>query len=187
MADIRRGSGVGPTGLNVQAFLGLESEIVAELRRRGLVRTHNKPLGDIAEQIVWRARGGTLSPNSAKSHDVTTPDGQRIQVKAMGVRAAGNGAKFSPFRSFDFHTAVFLVFAAPSFELALAREVPAADIRALARYSEHTNGSQPTLSKIRAAGVDVTDEMRAAYAVLNVELVEGRTPRAPTDVIEGAL
>jgi len=153
--------------LSVPALLGLEAGIVAEFTRRGLVRTSNKRLGDVAEQVVLRARGGILEPNSTKSHDITTPDGRRIQVKAMGARAAGAGAKFSPFRSFGFDTAVFLVFAAPTFELALARELSAEEVDAIARFSAHTNGKQPTLRQVRSVGVDVTEEMAAAYAALD--------------------
>lgn len=153
--------------LRVPELLRLEADIVTELRKRELVRTSNKPLGDIAEQVVLAARGGTLEPNSAKSHDVTTPAGQRIQVKAMGGRAAGRAGKFSPFRSFDFETAVFLMFEPEGFELCLAREVLPTEIKAVARYSKHTNGRQPTLRQVESLGKDVTQEMSAAYASLD--------------------
>lgn len=161
--------------LRVRELLQVEASIVAELRQRGLVRTNNKPLGDIAEQVVFAARGGVIEPNSMKSHDVTDPSGRRIQVKAMGGRATGKTGKFSPFRSFDFDIAVFLVFEFQTFELALAREVSANDIEAVSRYSAHTNGRQPTLRQIENAGIDVTDEMRAAYAALDGDAVEFRS------------
>lgn len=157
--------------LRVRELLQVEASVVVELRQRGLVRTNNKPLGDIAEQVVLAARGGVLEPNSTKSHDVTDPGGRRIQVKAMGGRTAGKAGKFSPFRSFDFDTAVFLVFELQTFELALAREVNANDVEAVSRYSAHTNGRQPTLRQIENAGIDVTDEMRAAYAALDGDAV----------------
>ena len=162
------------TGLSVKDLLRLEASIVSELRDRDLVRTNNKPLGDIAEQVVFVARGGVLEPNSTKTHDVTDTDGHRIQVKAMGVRMARRAAKFSPFRSFDFDTAVFLVFASDTFKLSLAREVGADEIEAVARYSSHTNGRQPTLRQIESLGVDVTGEMRKAYAMLDANIVEFR-------------
>lgn len=158
--------------LRVRELLQVEASVVVELRQRGLVRTNNKPLGDIAEQVVVAARGGVLEPNSTKSHDVTDPGGRRIQVKAMGGRTAG---KFSPFRSFDFDTAVFLVFESQTFELVFAREVSANDVKAVSRYSAHTNGRQPTLRQIENVGIDVTDEMRAAYAALDGDAVEFRS------------
>lgn len=155
-------------------LLQLDAGVVAELRDRGLVRTNNKPLGDIAERIVLVARGGRLEPNSAKSHDVTDPEGRRIQVKAMGGRVAGRSGQFSTFRSFDFDTAVFLVFEARTFDLALAREVAASDIEAVARYSAHTNGHAPTLRQIENLGLDVAHEMRSAYEAIDGDVHELR-------------
>lgn len=153
--------------LRVRDLLRLEAGIISELRGRGLVRTNNKPLGDIAEQVVLAARGGVLEANSTKSHDVSDQNGRRIQVKAMGGRVAGRSGKFSPFRSFDFDTAVFLVFAAETFELVLAREVRPDAVEAVARYSSHTNGRQPTLRQIEGLGADVLVEMQAAYEALD--------------------
>lgn len=160
------------TNLRVRELLQLEASIVSELRGRGLVRTNNKPLGDIAEQVVLAARGGVLEPNSTKSHDVTDQSGRRIQVKAMGGRMVGRSGKFSPFRSFDFDTAVFLIFASETFELVLAREVRADAIEAVARYSSHTNGRQPTLRQVESLGLDVTIEMREAFAALDPDVVD---------------
>lgn len=158
--------------LGVRELLRLEASIVRELRHRGLVRTNNKPLGDIAEQIVLAARGGVLEPNSTRSHDLTDSQGQRFQVKAMTNRASGRSGVFSPFRSFDFDTAVFLVFSAETFELTLGREIPADIVQAVARYSRHTNAHQPTFRQIENLGNDVTDEMRAAYEALDVDVVD---------------
>lgn len=154
-------------GLRVKELLQLEAEIVVELRRRDLVRTNNKPLGDIAEQIVLLARGGILEPNSTKSHDISDPQGRRIQVKAMGTRRSGHASKFSPFRSFEFDTAVFLVFDSTNFDLVLSREVASMEIETVASYSQHTNGRQPTLRQIESLGTDVTEEMSSAYIKLD--------------------
>lgn len=158
--------------LRVRELLQLKASIVSELRGRGLVRTNNKPLGDIAEQVVLAARGGVLEPNSTKSHDVTDQSGRRVQVKAMGGRVVGRSGKFSPFRSFDFDTAVFLIFAAETFELVLAREVDADSVEAVAPYSRHTNGRQATLRQVESLGLDVTTEMREAFATLDPDAVD---------------
>lgn len=157
----------------VQDLLRLEDAVIAEFRRRGLVRTNNKPLGDIAEQVVLAARGGVIEPNSTKSHDVTTGSGQRIQVKAMGGRTAGRAAVFSPFRSFEFDTAIFLVFAADNYELVLAREVAVAEVEAVGRWSQHVNGRLVALRNVETLGVDVTEEMGVAYAALDADRGDG--------------
>lgn len=158
-------SGVLPdvTYLSVRQLLSLEASVVKELRRRDLVRTNNKPLGDIAEYVVWLARGGILEPNSTKSHDITTASGHRIQVKAMANRAAGSGARFSPFRSTDYHTAVFLVFGS-EFDIVEAFEVEADQIERHVRFVPHVAGRQPSLTQVRTMGTDITAEMRSAYA-----------------------
>lgn len=158
--------------LRVRELLQVEAGIVAERLQRGLVRTKNKSMGDIAERVVLTAHGGFLEPNSMKSHDITDTGGRRIQVKAMGARRTGKAGKFSPFRSFKFDIAVFLVYEFQTFKLAFAREVRANDVEAVSRYSAHTNGCQSTLRQIENAGIDATDEMRAAYAALDGDVVE---------------
>lgn len=151
------------TRLSVRHLLRLEAAIASELRQRGLVRTNNKPLGDVAEHVVWLARGGVLEPNSTKSHDITTASGHRIQVKAMANRAAGVGARFSPFRSSGYQTAVFLVFNT-AFDIVEAYEVEAEQIEENVRFIPHVAGRQPSLRQVRTLGTDVTDEMQSAYA-----------------------
>lgn len=160
------------TLLPVRHLLQLEASVVHELRRRDLVRTNNKPLGDIAEHVVWLARGGVLEPNSTKSHDITTAAGWRIQVKAMANRAAGPGARFSPFRSADYDTAVFLVFGA-EFDIVEAIEVEAALIEERVRFVAHIAGRQPSLTQVRTLGNDVTAEMQSAYERIDGESLAG--------------
>lgn len=163
---------VNLSSYGVKELLRLESDILDELRHRGLVRTKNKPLADIAERIVCVARGGELERNSNKAFDVRGPNGCRIQVKAMGQRAWGESAKFGTFRTFDFDICVFLQFAPGTYELSMAREVGVHDIRTLANYNSHTAASYLTLRQVRTAGVDVLAEMRAAYARLDEETSE---------------
>lgn len=155
------------TDLAVRDLLTLDAAVIAELRVRGLTRTNNKPIGDIAEHIVHIARGGSLEPNSTKSHDITTPTGKRIQVKAMGARIAGANGKFSAFRSLDFDSAVFLVFDATTFNLVEAYETTADIIEKHARLVPHINGRQPTLRQVRNLCDDVLDEMTTAYAAID--------------------
>lgn len=163
--------------LRARELLRLEGEIIGELLRRDLVRTRNKPLGDIAERVVRHARGGHLEPNSAKSHDITTPTGVRIQVKAMSVSPGSVSGQFSAFRSFDFDTAVFLVFLADTFELIQAREVTAAEVEASSRFSRHTNASTVTYRKMGGLGDDVLCEMQTAFD--NLDDVIELAPSSP--------
>lgn len=151
--------------LTARELLERIEESMRELMRRGIVRSRNAPLGDVAERIVLIARGGTLEPNSTKSHDVTTPEGHRIQVKARIM--SGNGGKFSQFRSFDFDTAIFLTFDPQTLDITYARELTSSDVVENGSKSEWVRATTLTGGRVRALGTDVTAEMQAAYQRLD--------------------
>lgn len=132
-------------------------------RSPGAVRTNNKSLGDIAEYVVWLARGGVLELNSTRSHNITTASGHRVQVKAMANRAAGAGARFSPFRGAGYHTAVFLMFDT-AFDMVAAVEVEGDQIEMHVRFAPQVAGRQLSLTQVRTLGGDITAEMQSAYA-----------------------
>src|SRR3954447_8076729 len=98
--------------MTVGELLSGSRAILAEPRRRGVIRTGNAPAGDYAELLVQRATSGELAPNSQKSWDVLSGDGERLQVKARVVtdpRANGE-RQLSDFRSWDFDAAVVVLF-----------------------------------------------------------------------------
>lgn len=153
------------TALTARQHLERIEDALRELLRRNIVRSRNAPLGDVAERIVWLARGGTLEPNSAKSHDVTTIAGDRIQVKARIMK--GSGGKFSQFRSFEFTSAIFLSFDPSTLDIAYARELSSAEVTVNGSRSGWTNATTLTGGRVKGLGTDVTDEMRASYARLD--------------------
>jgi len=87
------------------------ASVLRELRRRGVVRTNNAPVGDYAEWLCHRHFGGRLATNSEKSFDLQTDDGVLIQVKARVVSAkiVPGQRQTSPFRSWDFDAAAFVM------------------------------------------------------------------------------
>ena len=89
--------------LSVGELLALSRGILAELRRRGVIRSGNAPAGDYAELLVQRATQGELAPSSQKSWDVQTPTAERLQVKARVVTNANarGERQLSAFRSWD--------------------------------------------------------------------------------------
>lgn len=90
-------------------LLKLHADILAELRRRGLVRTNNAPIGDLAEHAAILTYDGRLANNSEKSYDLIAANQRRIQVKVRLVKASASGSlPFSMFRSFEFDAAVFI-------------------------------------------------------------------------------
>lgn len=67
-----------------------------ELRRREVVRTQNNPIGDIAEMIVAEHYGGIRGSFPQAGWDVITPEGERLQVKALrqtGARSRRTSAR----------------------------------------------------------------------------------------------
>ncbi|HEY6549655.1 MAG TPA: hypothetical protein VIY71_00470 [Solirubrobacterales bacterium] len=77
-----------------------------------MVRTANAPAGDYAEWLVARATDGQLEPNSRRSWDLVTKDGDRMQVKARvtsDITKRGE-RQLSSFRSWDFDAALIVLF-----------------------------------------------------------------------------
>jgi hypothetical protein len=162
--------------MTVGQLLEMYADILAELRRRGLVRTNNAPIGDLAEYAAALAYGGQLAKNSEKSYDLTTADGRRIQVKVRSVKEKGRGSRaFSPIRTFDFDATVFIIVDADTRTVKSAFEWTAEDVRTLGRRSDHTNGHIVRGRQLQVAGTDVTDMIRTAWALM-LDLVGTASP-----------
>lgn len=144
--------------------------ILDELLRRGVIRTRNAPAGDLAEHIVALAYEGELAPNSAKSWDVRTHDGRRLQVKSRVIYpGTAKSQVFSPFRSYDFDACVFILFDGRSYEVTQAVELPSLSVIELARRVEWVAGSRVRVfaQLLAAPGArDVTEAVRRSLASL---------------------
>jgi hypothetical protein len=157
-----------PSELTVRQLLASYVAVLNELLRRGLVRTRNSPLGDLAETLALRAYGGERAPNSEKSYDLRRPDGHRVQVKARVVDPLDKRTQaFSAFRSWDFEEALFLLFDAASYDLIWARELTRDETVGIGRRVEHTNSSAVAVRNVLRGGSDVTALMRDAYERIN--------------------
>jgi len=124
--------------MTVGELLSCSRAILAELRRRGVIRTGNAPAGDYAELLVQRATSGELAPNSQKSWDVLTSDGERLQIKARVVtdpRKRGE-RQLSVFRSWEFDAAVVVLFD-DEFRVWRAARLPIETFQAAAKFVEH--------------------------------------------------
>jgi len=157
-----------PRTMTVRELLAAYVSIIDELLARGLVRTRNPPLGDIAEHIVWKAYGGQLAANSAKSYDIIDAAGRRVQVKARAIGLGDNRTQaFSAIRSWDLDVIVFLNIDSATYDLVWARELTVNEAMAIGRRRELTNSSAVYLSNVLSAGIDVTERIRAAYVGLD--------------------
>lgn len=155
-----------PTPELLQAY----ARILGELRRRGIVRSANAPAGDYAEWLCWKALGGALEPNSKKSYDLLDGDARRVQVKARVVSDPPNPGQLqsSPFRSWDFSHAAFVLLDERTYLVRQASLLPAEVFARgdnLARRIDHVNGwcvyMTPAVMN-HPSGVDITDALNAA-------------------------
>lgn len=152
--------------LSVGDLLALSRGILAELRRRGVIRSGNAPAGDYAELLVQRATEGELAPNSQKSWDVQTPAGERLQVKARVVTDPNRRGErqLSAFRSWDFDAALIVLFD-DEFRVWRATRLPAAVLEADAQFIEHVRGFRVIATDaLLDRGDDWTERLRAAAA-----------------------
>jgi hypothetical protein len=162
-----------PSDLTAHELLRQYAGILRELRDRGVIRTLNAPAGDLAETLTAAAYSGHLAPNSEKSWDVTAGDGRRLQVKSRVIAASALSSpiQFSVFRSWGFDAAIFVVFAAETYEVLAAYEVPASSVQQRANVSAWVGGHRLTLSLVGLAAlpacVDVTSSLQAALETLD--------------------
>lgn len=128
--------------MSSRALLQLYASILTELVDRGVTRSRNVPVGDIADFLVRIAYRGELAPPSEKSWDVLARDGRKIQVKCRLVVPSTKGTqRFSPFRSWDFDVCVFITFDASSYDVIRAWEVPSTGVKALAASVPHVGAT----------------------------------------------
>lgn len=159
-----------PQQTSTSELLAQYAATLVELRRRGVLRTNNAPLGDYAEWLLHRALGGELADStSAKSYDLVLVDGQRVQIKARLVSEppARGQLQTSPFRSWDFELAALMLFRSDSYTPVLAVLASVEVVRHHAHHRRHVNGDvvfiRPPLTN--APGVtDITSVVVAAHA-----------------------
>jgi hypothetical protein len=168
MADVHWHDGVGSA--STPELLQGYARILGELRSRGIVRSANAPAGDYAEWLCWKAFGGTLEPNSTKSYDLLDAEGRTVQIKARVVSDPPKSGQVqtSPFRSWDFSHAAFVLLDERTYLVRQASLLPA-DVFArgdnLARRVNHVNGwcvyMTPAVMNHPSA-VDITNALNAA-------------------------
>jgi hypothetical protein len=157
------------SSLSVGALLGAYAAILVELRRRGLVRTNNAPVGDLAEYACSVVYGGALAPNSEKSYDLIAGDGRRIQVKVRNLRGDTRpSSAFSPLRSFDFDACAFVLVDEVEGRVAAAFEWTAQEVRDHGVHRAHTNGTVVRVRQVRSGviGTDITAEVASAWRAM---------------------
>jgi hypothetical protein len=124
---------------SVRELLSLWAGTLRELRSRGVVRTFNSPIGDIAEELVSRHYGGERGSFSQKTWDVRVGD-ELLQVKALWRNEGGKRTALSPVRSDDGYDAVIVVVFDEELRVETAFRIPREVVNELFARSRHVNG-----------------------------------------------
>jgi hypothetical protein len=128
-------------GLTARELLVLGVDSNAELRRRGIVRTENNPIGDFAEYLFCRAYSWKLVDNSEKEVDAIGPDRTRYQIKARRLAGNAGDRQLSALRKLPeggFDKLAAVLFDA-RFGIARAAIIPHALVLGNASRQGHTN------------------------------------------------
>jgi len=149
----------------LRELLAAHVEILKEITRRGLARTRGSIVGELGERIALAAYGGSLETAGKKSIDLTDSAGQTIQVKTRALEPGVN--RIFAFSSFEFDTLVAIMLNASTFEIQWARALTSAEASEIARYRKPSRDWAIATSKVRRAGIDITDKLREAYESLD--------------------
>jgi hypothetical protein len=159
------------SSLAVADLLKTHGAVLAELRRRGIVRSFNNPGSDLAELLFCRAFGWRRENNSAEGHDAVDAAGLRYQIKGRRLTARNRSRQLGAIRKlpeqpFDSLAAVLFD---DDYSVVRAAIIPFAVVKARAKRVEHTNSWRFLLRDDLWAieGVaDVTARLRAAVRSL---------------------
>lgn len=159
------------TNLPVSSLLGLHGDVIAELRRREIVRSANNPTGDYGELLFSRAFGWALNGNSSADADATDADGLTYQIKCRRLTEQNGSRQLGfirrlPDRPFDRLAAVLLD---SKFRVMRGAIIPYEVVQPLAAYVDSVRAWRFILrdSVWQLSGVlDVTDQLRRVEAEL---------------------
>lgn len=158
-------------GASPRELLQAYEAILGELRRQGVSRTSDAPIGQYAEWLAARVLNANLAANAMKSYDLDSPEYGRVQVKARLKRttATKSQLQLSPFRSFDFDHALVIVFD-DTIGVTSATVLPVAVIEANGVHRAHVNGLVLSATpKLLAQGIDITRRFVEPKSLTNEE------------------
>lgn len=129
------------TELTVIELLRLHTEIIEELKKRGVVRTKNNPVGDYTEWLVSRALNLRLANNSALGYDAIDDKGIKYQIKGRRITPENKSRQLSAIRNLsdkDFDYLVAVIFD-KDYSIIDAVIVPHEVVAEYATYRKHVN------------------------------------------------
>jgi hypothetical protein len=87
----------------------LWARCMKELRDRGLIRSSNNPVADIAERLAAEALNLTLAPAVSQGYDAVDAGGRRYQIKSRRLTAHNKSRQLGVIRKMELREFDFLV------------------------------------------------------------------------------
>ena len=168
-------------------LLRTKSEVIAELRPRGVVTTKNDPVGGYTEWLACNRLGLERQSNSKPGFDAIDDwlacnrlglerqsnskpgfdaiDDQRARYEIKGSASQRNSIQFTAIRNYAQRKFDFLIAVAfkEDYSVRFAVKIPYEQVPRFARYSQHTNSHAIVLTPqvVDAVGVeDITGLIR---------------------------
>lgn len=157
-------------------LFAIHAAILDELRKRGLVRSYNNPVGDYAERLVCHALDLVPTANSASGYDAyDEATGKRYQIKARRLTEHNKSRLLSSLRVLETDPFDFLVGVLFDAHLRPARAcvVPISVVKTNVGFSAHTNAHRFVLrdSVWQLPGVeDITERIQAVVATADLKV-----------------
>lgn len=129
------------SNLTERQLLARYVQVLDELKKLGVLRTGNNPVGDYAEWLVANTLGLRLVSNSTAAHDAVDSDGVKYQIKGRRQTPGNMSTQLGSFHKLDkggFDYLIAVLFYA-DFTPHLVIKAPHAVIAQYSRYREHTN------------------------------------------------
>jgi hypothetical protein len=122
-------------------LLALHAALAEELRKRGVTRSSNNPVGDLAENIFCRAFGWKQAGKSMRDADATDDAEVRYQIKGRRLTAHNRSRQLGairelPKRGFDVLAAVLF---REDYRVLRAALIPHSVVVKLAKRVDRTN------------------------------------------------
>jgi hypothetical protein len=151
MRDLRK--------LTPPELLVMHAAVSEELRRRGVTRSSNNPVGDLAEHLFCRAFGWKQAPNSMRDADATDDAQVRYQIKGRRLTSYNKSRQLGalrdlPAQGFDVLAAVLF---REDYRVLRAALIPHTRVIGLAKRVDRTNSWRFLLRDAVWSVADVSD------------------------------
>lgn len=127
---------------SAQALMQNHASILLELKQRGIIRTANNPVGDLAEYLFCKAFDWQQEGNSKSGYDALDAEKCRYQIKSRRIHQANKSSQLSAMRNLDqqpFDMLAVIIFE----ENYMIRQAAIAPYRLVfdaSSYRSHVNG-----------------------------------------------